>query len=133
MSLRIRPIRRGRHGAFTLIEVLVTLVLIAIVLPVALEGTSLSLSAAGAARRNAEAAALAETKLNELVATQQWTSAALTGDFGADWPDYHWSAQSISRDTSLMELSVQVTWDSRGSRRSLSVSTLVYTAGGLTQ
>ena len=55
-----------RRGGFTLIEVLATMLLLGIVLPVAMRGVSVALSAAGTARHLSEAAVLAEAKLNEL-------------------------------------------------------------------
>ena len=53
---------RGR-GGFTLVEVLASLALVAVILPVAMEGVSLAVGAAGLARDRIEAASLAETKL----------------------------------------------------------------------
>lgn len=126
--LHARGARATTHRAgFTLVEVLATLVLIGIVLPVAMKGISLAASAGGMARRSIEASALAETKLNELVATGQWNAVTQSGDFGEDWPGYRWIAQANERDASLMEMSVQVLWTSRNSERSVSVSTLVFT------
>ena len=49
-----------RQAAFTLVEVLATLALIAIVLPVAMNGISLATAAAGVAKQQMEAASLAE-------------------------------------------------------------------------
>src|SRR4051812_32907857 len=56
--------RRG----FTLVEVLATVAFIAIVLPVAMQGISLSVRTAGNARKQAEAAILAQSKLDETLA-----------------------------------------------------------------
>lgn len=124
--------RRRSVRGFTLIEVLSTLVFVAIVLPLVMQGISLATNAASLARRNLEAAALAEEKLSELVATQEWSSGSLSGDFGEDWPDYKWTAETVSRDTELMELTIRVTWESRGDERSVSVTTMAFT-GGLLQ
>src|SRR5256885_14718355 len=80
---------------FTLIEVLATLVLLAIVLPVSMRGVSVALSLAEKARHTSEAASLADAKLNELITSGGAVSAQ--GDFGADWPGYHWSRQTSTR------------------------------------
>jgi type II secretory pathway pseudopilin PulG len=125
--------RRRRGGGFTLIVVLAALLLAGIVLPVALRCASLASGAADTARRHTEAAALARSKLSELVSTGDWqTSAGRGGTFGADWPDYRWSA-SVQNWTftkaDLRQLDVEVTWPARGGAggvQSVTLSTLVY-------
>jgi type II secretory pathway pseudopilin PulG len=117
--------------AFTLNEVLAALLLAGIVLPVAMRGASLATGAADAARRRTEASSLARSKLSELVSTGDWqTAAGRAGDFGADWPDYRWSA-SVSRWTQtkadLRQLDLEVRWDARGGgTQTVTLSTLVY-------
>ena len=119
--------RRG-GTAFTVIEVLATLTLAAIVLPPVVRGVVLSLATADHARGQSEAASLAQSKLAELVATGQLDDAELEGDFGEDGPDYRWSAElSDWEDTRLVELAVHVTWTRRGKQRDVTLSTLVYT------
>lgn len=121
----VRP-KRHRSGT-TLIEVLATLVLIGIVLPVAMKGIALAVGAASVAKRSVEAASLAEMKLQELVVmTQAMQQAQTAGDFGEDWPGYQWKAEMISQDLGLTEISVEVTWLARGIDRSVRLSTLVY-------
>ena len=130
--------RRNRRGAmafrqrlqaeaFTLVETLATLTLVAIILPVAMRGISLATSAASLARRQAEAGSLAEAKLNEMIATDAWQTANLSGDFGLDGPDYRWSADVRDwQGATLRQLSVSVTWTARGKPRAVTLSTLVY-------
>jgi prepilin-type N-terminal cleavage/methylation domain-containing protein len=121
--LRSSCARRG----FTLVEVLATIVLMAIVLPVAMHGVSLCLASAQAARQRTEAAGLAESKLNELLATGDWQYGLLSGDFGEAWPQYKWSGSAGAwEDASLQELSVRVYWTSRGQEREVVVTTLVF-------
>ncbi len=114
-----------RRAGFTLVEVLATLVLIGIVVPVAMRGVSVALAAASTARRTAEAASLAEMKLNELIVDGTWQTSGTTGDF-PDYPDYRWTCDNVSRDYGTNEVALHVTWTQRGQERSLSVSTLVY-------
>jgi len=130
-TLFLHPGSSGRRG-FTLIEILVTLVLVAIILPVAMSGISLALRVANESRRQTEASALAETKMAEIVAGQQWNSASLSGDFAPDWPEYRWTAQftdwqSTREGPQLRQLDVQVLWKRRGQDRSVTLTTLVYT------
>jgi prepilin-type N-terminal cleavage/methylation domain-containing protein len=123
-SITPAAVRPRRRRGFTLPEVLAALVLIGIVLPSAMHGLSLALSAASHARHATEAAILAEMKLNELVLYRQWTSGA-SGDFDPDWPRYRWTCQTRPREFGLTELELQVTWNQAGRDRSLRVATFV--------
>lgn len=118
---------RGRRPAFTLVEILATLALVAIVLPSVMMGISLALAAADQARHQDEAASLAHTRLSELVATGETQQASLAGDFGDDWPGYRWIAEVADwEDTRLRQLAVTVFWTNRGRERSVTLTTLVY-------
>lgn len=129
-SGRAAPDRRERAGAFTLVEALATLVLMAIILPVAMRGISLALAAAGEAKRQAEAASLAESKLAELRATGAWKGSDLAGDFGDEHPNYKWKAAVENRDgASLWELEVAVMWTGRGGTRTVTLTTWIYDGG----
>ena len=116
--------RRRVRPAFTLVEVLATLVLMGIVIPVAMHGVSIAMSASGNARRTVEAATLAEAQLNKLIATGEWAFGAGGGDLGPQWPDYRWSMATAQREYDVMEIVLSVTWQDRGKERSVSVSTL---------
>jgi prepilin-type N-terminal cleavage/methylation domain-containing protein len=116
--------RTRRRRGFTLVEVLATMVLLAIILPVAMKGISLAMAAGATARRTADAATLAEAKLNELVADGTWTSGQLSGNFAPDQPDYQWQCVTATRDYGLTEIGVRVTWLDRGLPRQLTVATL---------
>jgi prepilin-type N-terminal cleavage/methylation domain-containing protein len=115
--------RRAPRG-FTLVEVLATLVLLAIILPVAMKGISLAMAAGATARRTADASALAEAKLNELVVDGTWASGQLSGDFSPDQPNYQWQCVTATRDYGLTEVGVRVTWLDRGQQRQMLVATL---------
>jgi len=119
---------RPPHGGFTIVELLATLMLVGIVLPVVVHGIVLCLDTAANASRQAEAAALAQSKLAELVATGQWYNAEFEGDFGEERPGYRWSAEVLEWDDSrLSELTVLVTWTRREREHDVAMSTLVYT------
>jgi prepilin-type N-terminal cleavage/methylation domain-containing protein len=125
MKVRQRPSSRSR--GFTLVEVLATMALMGIALPVLMEGLSVATNCAQVARQRTEAAALAESQLNEIVAAGNFTTGASdSGDFGADWPEYHW--QSVVQDwtqSGLEQIDLHVTWKARTDRE-IVVSTLVY-------
>ena len=117
---------RRPRSAFTLIEVLATLVLIGIVIPVAMRGVTVALAAASSARHQAEAATLAESKLNESVAQGDFNTGG-QGDFGADFPLYRWALQTTQHDLDVTEVMVTVNWNERGDKRALNLSTFVFT------
>jgi prepilin-type N-terminal cleavage/methylation domain-containing protein len=86
--------RRTGRG-FTLVEVLASLTVVLIALPVAMEAITLSTATATRARRQLEAANLAASKLAELVATNQWQNGNSSGDFSnysPSFPDYTWTS-----------------------------------------
>ena len=82
----------GDRRGFTLVEVLVTLLLLGIVLPTIMRGVALASTVASDAHRRTEAAGLAQAKLAEIVADDLWESGNLSGDFSPDFPQYRWQA-----------------------------------------
>ena len=116
-----------RRGGFTIIEVLATLTLAAIVLPPTVHGILLCLATASHAQQHAQAASLAQGKLAEIVATGELYDAEMTGDFGKDLPEYTWAAQIGEwEDPRLLQVDVAVVWTRRGQERYVELSTLVY-------
>lgn len=134
MSATRTTSRRGMPG-FTLIEVLVTLMFLALVLPALMEGISLSSNAADSARRRTEAADLGQSQLASLVATQQWDNGNLAGDFSSQGhADMHWQAvvQAWPGDANgvgIKEIDLTVAWTERGHQRLIVLSTLAYSSG----
>lgn len=119
----ILPRSRPR-GGFTLVEILATMALMSIVLPPVMEGIRMSTEAEGWARRRTQAAELARDKAEELVATRQLQQAILSGDFGADWPEFTWSAAVTDWDTTLKQVAVTVTWRRDARSHQVTVTTL---------
>ena len=129
------PPRRSRHrarasGAFTLVEVLATMALAAIVLPPVMEGISLCLTTGLTARRQSQASSLAQGKLAELCASKQLQETNLQGDFGLDWPEYRWQAAVSNFEATVRQISVTVRWTHRQGERSLTLTSLAYQGGG---
>ena len=127
----------ARARGFTLAEALAALLLVAIVLPVALNGISLGVRAARDARQRVQAVSLAQSKLAELVATAQWQGTELAGDFtepidgltGELAPGYTWEAVVEDwEEPGVMQVTVTVNWVSHETPQRVSVATLV--AGG---
>jgi type II secretion system protein I len=127
-------VRRGvSPGGFTLIEVLTALAILAVVLSVAIPGIGLATKLAGLTRQRDIASNLAETELNELLATGNWDNGASGGQFSSH-PNYSWQAatQSISEpdlpDVGLTQLNVTVEWRSLGHKHHVTMTTLIYTS-----
>ena len=118
--------RTGAPGAFTLIEALIAMAIIAIVLPLAMQGISLATRLGADARHRSEAAELAKGKLDELAITGAWRTDPLSGEFGADWPAYRWVATSTPWSSGTMnELTVTVIWNQGQREHSIVMGTLV--------
>jgi prepilin-type N-terminal cleavage/methylation domain-containing protein len=124
---RDNMVRRGRPGGFTFVELLATVVLIGIIMPVAMRTISICTRLAGQSRREIEAVSLATTKMAELVASKDWETGGKSGDFGTDWPGYQWNAEvSNWTESTVRQLDVDVLWTSQGRQRQVTLSTLVY-------
>ena len=122
-----KAVRRRRQGGFTFAELLATMVLIGIIMPVAMQTISLCTRLAGLSRKELEAACLARTKLTELVSSGDWQSTGRAGDFGSDWLGYRWTADvSNWSDSVVSQIDVTVNWQSQGRDCSLTLSTLAY-------
>ncbi|MDB5289309.1 MAG: type secretion system protein [Phycisphaerales bacterium] len=133
-SLR-RPRGHAVRRGFTLVEVLAATLLVGITLPVIMRGIDMSLTLASMTRHRSEAGALAESKLNDLVAEGTWQSGSLSGDFGTDSPEYTWTGelqswgtgQGVAGTNNVQQLDVHVFWNAPdGSQRSVTLSTFVY-------
>ena len=120
-----------RPRGFTLVEVLATVTVLAIVMPVAMYGISLATQLAGLTRQRDVAVNLAQTKLYDLAVTGNWQNGPLSGNF-TESPDYSWQATTISwpepnlPNANLTQLTVRVTWMAFGQVRNVTLSTLLY-------
>lgn len=121
---------RGRRG-FTLVEVLASFALVAAILPAAMGAVVLAMRLEESARRGCEAVLLAQSKLAELTATNEWQDTKSSGDFGDEWPDYKWEKEVTPWDVDgVSQMTLTVRWTSRGQERSVAVTTLVYSGSG---
>lgn len=112
---------------FTLVEILATFVLIAIILPVAMEGISLSTKMASNSKRKIEAGTLAEIKMTDLLVNEDWTDGNDNGNFGTDYPDYTWryEVKDWESEDMMRQIDLYVEWIAMGRTHSVVLSTLV--------
>lgn len=129
---RLTQAGRGSSRGFTLIEALATLLLIALVLPVAMRGIGVAASMAGTTQRKLQAVNLADNKLTELIVYKDYQYDQADGTFEEQgWPDYQWVATVDSFESEyLKQITVEVFWTQRNRQRSVTVSTLLYSQEG---
>jgi Tfp pilus assembly protein PilV len=118
--------RRKRQTGFTFAEVLAAMVFVAIVVPTALHGIALASRAETIADRKTNASMLAERTLREIVLMEQWKSGQTQGDYGTDWPGYHWKllSETWQRD-SMRLITIFVFFDVQDREYDVRLSTLV--------
>ena len=112
-------------AAFTLAEVLAALLLLAIVIPAAVEALHVSSLAGEVAVRKGAAARLADRILNESVVTTNWNSGLQSGTAREGVLDFHWTLTSQAWPQDAMQLlTAEVTYQAQGKDYSVKLSTL---------
>ncbi len=132
--------KRERYVAeagFTLVEVLVSLSVLAIALVFVVGGLQTGIRAVKLAEQMTEAELLARAKMAELqqhrlnfVGSESGNALETSGDFGADNPLFRWRARAepFEGDQNLWKLRVEVTWLERNAPRQVELSTLAWWA-----
>jgi len=121
---------RSAQAGFTLAEVLAALLFMAIVIPVAMEGLRIASRAGAVADRKSVAVQLADSKLNELLATGQEIAAGDGGDFGERWPGYQWTVKIEPWTVDAMrQVTVEVTYPAQNQSYAVRLSTLIGGSG----
>ncbi len=111
--------------AFTLVEVLAALLVMAIVIPVAMQGMSIASRAGILGERKAAAMLVAERVLNEQFITGQLTQNAASGSVSEGDLIYPWTMQSVAWPQDAMtQVTVQVTFTVQGNNYTVSATTL---------
>jgi type II secretory pathway pseudopilin PulG len=117
--------RRGRSTGFTLVEVLASLLFLAIVIPAAVEAMRVaSLSGQVAAKKGA-AARVADSVLNESIVLTNWAGGTRSGTVSDGAMDYHWKLTSKAwQQNSITLLTAEVAFQAQGRDFSVKLSTL---------
>ncbi len=122
-----QPLLRG----FTFVEILAALAFLAILIPAVVGALTVSNRAAVLAERTSLAAELAQNQLNQLMVNNAWQSAGTSGDFGEEFPGYHWQMDQTSwsgdATTPMTQLTMRVTFTAQGQSREINLTTLVST------
>ena len=119
------------RSAFTLVEVLATLMLVGVVLPVVVRATGMSAQLGAWSDRQATAASLADAKLAELIVTGDWELGDDDGRFEADTYGRHADrfAWELTIDdwnsATFKQLTITVTWTSGSREKQVALSTVV--------
>jgi type II secretion system protein I len=133
--MKTSSLRSRAHG-FTLIEVLVTLLLIGIVIPAIMHAITAAAAAGNSARHRNDAAALANSQLASLIlAVSLGQSPNLTGQLDQDGFNYYWQAtvNPWNQDTSslgIQDIDLTMKWTEGTRSESMTVSSLAYNREG---
>lgn len=124
------PERRCARRAFTLVEVLASLMLIALVVPVAMEAMAVASRAGELGRRKAAAVRVGERVLGELLVEGQLATGASSGVAQEGPFEYPWTVRVENWPEDALQLAtVTVIFSLRGTAQEIALSTLLPAAG----
>jgi prepilin-type N-terminal cleavage/methylation domain-containing protein len=124
-------LRRGSNRStaergFTLAEVLAALLMMAIIVPVAMEGMSVASRIGVLGQRKVAAMRVAERVLNELIVEGQTQQSSASGTALDGETSYPWTMRSQTwPEDAMLELVVTVSFTVQGSDYDVSTSTLI--------
>ena len=111
--------------AFTLAEVLAALLLMAIIVPVAMQGVQIASRAGILGQRKAVAMRVAERVLNELIATDGLTQSTGSGTVAEGDQSYAWTMQTETWPEDAMNVvTVRVVFNVQGNDYNVSLSSI---------
>jgi type II secretory pathway pseudopilin PulG len=117
-----------RHArAFTLIEALAAIIVMVIVLPILLQGFTISGNVASITRQTADATLLAQSTLDDLVSNGSWQSGNSPGNVAVAQTTYSVDVETDTWDNELnvSQVTVKVHWTNHGARE-VALTTVVY-------
>lgn len=131
--MRVRdPFPPRRHG-LTLVEVLASLALLALVVPVAMEALAVASRAGELGQRKAAAMRVGERVLEELLLGGDLPSGSSGGVAQEGAFEYPWSMRVENwPEDALQQMTVAVTFTVRGGTHEIQVATLLPAAGSTT-
>jgi prepilin-type N-terminal cleavage/methylation domain-containing protein len=123
--MKLATAKTRKHAAFTLAEVLAAMLLLAIVIPAAVEALHVSSLAGEVAARKGAAARIADRILNESIVMTNWNSGVQSGTAREGILDFHWTLTSQTWPQDAMQLlTAEVTYQAQGKDYAVKLSTL---------
>src|SRR5258708_6261001 len=115
-EFKVQSLESRRQHAFTLLEVMIAIVILAAAMLVIMEGISRSLNAVDSIRNTNTATELLTVKLAELQQQQDLEEGSEEGDFEETQPGFKWSTEiALSPDlTDLYDVKITVSWTEHG-------------------
>ena len=115
---------RQRPAAFTLLELIVAIAIMAIALFGVMQVVTQGINSSISSRDRARAVELAELKLTELRLDPALEPGVTDGDFGDEQPGWSWSSEVMETELEgLLRLRITVSWQHGGQDRSVEVET----------
>lgn len=116
----------SRRRGFTLAEVLAALLMMAIIIPVAMQGMSIASRAGTLSQRKAAAMRVAERIISELVIEQQTDQSTSSGNMVDGDTTYPWQMRSETwPEDNMIHLTVTVNFTVQGNMYDVSAATLI--------
>lgn len=107
------------HG-FTLVEVLITMVMVVVGMVLLSQAFSAGLRAVSVSDRATQAQFLAEQKIADLEILSFGNLQSDSGDFGDDYPEYSWQTEISNTDIeNLKQIILTVSWTQENKTRSI--------------
>ena len=130
-ALARRVSRVRSHSAFTLAEVLAAMLLMAIVIPTAVEALHVASLGGEVAVRKSAATRVADRVLNESLVTTNWNNGTQSGTVTEGILDFRWklTSQAWPQDSSMQTVTAEVTYSAQGKDYTVRLSTLAQTPG----
>jgi type II secretory pathway pseudopilin PulG len=137
MKTTRNPILRTnqRNRGFTLAEALCTIVVLVAILPALVEGFTIAGKVASRTRQRAEATALAQSIMDEMVSTGEWQNGTTNGtdqssktglEYEYEVSLSDWSEADTQQLNDLEQMDVTVHWHFEGIQEEVVLSTVVY-------
>ncbi len=110
-------------------EILVTIMMIAMIIPIAMKGISVATSVSSDSKWKLEAMTLAESRLVEILINKEWQNSSESGNFADAYSQYKWQMDTSDwSEDNLKQIALKVSWQQRGRERNVTLHTLVYNA-----
>ena len=123
--MKLATAKTRKCAAFTLAEVLAALLLLAIVIPAAVEALHVSSLAGEVTVRKGAAARIGDRILNESLVMTNWNNGVQSGTAQEGVLDFRWTLTSQAWPQDAMQLlTVEVTYQAQGKDYSVKLSTL---------